>query len=246
MKKRLSIIGLFLIVITLLACSKTVEINKDELIQNLDVQYNSMQMSSDVKSTANAGLQTSTSTIKNFVQLVRDPAEVHLITDMSVDGNQAKQTLYINSENMYAKLDDGAWQKMPTIDQTPFHSYHNLSQIHQIFVNNKDKVKATEEGNFYVLELNIDGQAGIDAAKLIQQANDPGTTTEYKNMKKYWMKIWMDKQTKKPMKIENELEMDAASQGQDYTLKVESKIDYDKYDAIDSITIPQEALDATQ
>ncbi|WP_410771818.1 DUF6612 family protein [Fontibacillus sp. BL9] len=189
------------------------------------------------------------------VDMVKDPLAMYQVMDMNM-GEQGSQNVeqYITQEGIYSKV-DGTWVKLPdeTRDEMLASMEQSASPEAQLeqFKSIANEAKVVEEGDEFVLSADLSGDGLKELAKsLMSQSGGENEQTaamlEQMDIKNIKISYAVNKETFLPSKSTVAMVMNMDVEGQSVSLDMTMDSTISKYDEIDKIEIPQEALDSAQ
>ncbi|RCX20664.1 hypothetical protein DFP94_103396 [Fontibacillus phaseoli] len=189
------------------------------------------------------------------IDMVKDPLAMYQIMDMNM-GEQGSQNVeqYITQEGIYSKM-NGAWVKLPdeTRDELLASMEQSASPEAQLkqFKSIANEAKVVEEGDEFVLSADLSGDGLKELAKsLMSQSGGENEQTaamlEQMDIKNIKISYAVNKETFLPSKSTVAMAMNMDVEGQSVSLDMTMDSTISKYDEIDKIEIPQEALDSAQ
>jgi len=221
-----------------------------------DLKSLSMAASSKQKVVIKVGEETKEQNIEMEIKsdIIQDPLAMMQELHMSMGdlGNQ-DVTQYITADGIYMQT-GGAWVKltdetmMATLKDAAKQSADPSQQIEQ-FKSIASEMKVTEEGSDFVLKANLSGDNMKELAKSLMSQNGGENQAEamaaIDQMKIENINIVysINKETYLPSKMSVEMKMDMEAEGQQVSMEMKMDSSFSKYNEIDAIEVPQEALD---
>lgn len=232
----------------------------DELFQKMteatkDLKSLAMTADSKQKITIKAGEQTQEQNIdiQTTAELIQEPLAMVQELKMSM-GDQGSQEVkqYITEDGIYMNT-GGTWVKVT--DETMINSVKDAAkqsadpakQIEQ-FKSIAGDMKVTEEGSDYLLTANLSGDNMKELAKSLmsQSGGDTAATAavlDQMNIDNFKILYYVNKESYLPSKITVEMTMDMEAEGQSVSMEMKMDSNFSKYNEIEAIEVPQEALD---
>lgn len=221
-----------------------------------DLKSLSMAASSKQKVVIKVGEETKEQNIEMEIKsdIIQDPLAMMQELHMSMGdlGNQ-DVTQYITADGIYMQT-GGAWVKltdetmMATLKDAAKQSADPSQQIEQ-FKSIASEMKVTEDGSDFVLKANLSGDNMKELAKSLMSQNGGENQAEamaaIDQMKIENINIVysINKETYLPSKMSVEMKMDMEAEGQQVSMEMKMDSSFSKYNEIDAIEVPQEALD---
>jgi len=221
-----------------------------------DLKSLSMVASSKQKVVIKVGEETKEQNIEMEIKsdIIQDPLAMMQELHMSMGdlGNQ-DVTQYITADGIYMQT-GGAWVKltdetmMATLKDAAKQSADPSQQIEQ-FKSIASEMKVTEDGSDFVLKANLSGDNMKELAKSLMSQNGGENQAEamaaIDQMKIENINIVysINKETYLPSKMSVEMKMDMEAEGQQVSMEMKMDSSFSKYNEIDAIEVPQEALD---
>jgi len=221
-----------------------------------DLKSLSMAASSKQKVVIKVGEETKEQNIEMEIKsdIIQDPLAMMQELHMSMGdlGNQ-DVTQYITADGIYMQT-GGAWVKltdetmMATLKDAAKQSADPSQQIEQ-FKSIASEMKVTEEGSDFVLKANLSGDNMKELAKSLMSQNGGENQAEamaaIDQMKIDNINIVysINKETYLPSKMSVEMKMDMEAEGQQVSMEMKMDSSFSKFNEINAIEVPQEALD---
>ncbi|WMT41920.1 hypothetical protein RE628_05610 [Paenibacillus sp. D2_2] len=231
----------------------------DELLTKLteatkDLKSLSMTANSKQHIVIKAGEDTQEQNIEMKIKsdIIQDPLAMMQELHMSMGdlGNQ-DVTQYVTADGIYMQT-GGTWVKLTdetmiaTLKDAAKQSGDPSKQIEQ-FKSIASEMKVSEEGSDFVLSANLSGDNMKDLAKslLSQSGENEAATAALDQMNIDNIKIVynINKETYLPSKMIVEMTMVVEEEGQHVTMETKMDSSFSKFNEIDAIEVPQEALD---
>lgn len=186
--------------------------------------------------------------------IIQDPLSMKQELHMAMGdlGNQ-DVTQYITADGIYM-LTGGSWVKLTdetmiaTLKDAAKETADATQQIEQ-FKTIAGEMKVTEEGGDYVLKANLSGDNMKELAKSLLSQNGGENQAEtmavldQMNIDNINIVYSINKETYLPSKMSVEMNMDMEAEGQQVSMEMKMDSAFSKFNEIDAIEVPQEALD---
>ncbi|WP_068782501.1 DUF6612 family protein [Paenibacillus sp. GM2] len=186
--------------------------------------------------------------------IIQDPLSMKQELHMAMGdlGNQ-DVTQYITADGIYM-LTGGSWVKLTdetmiaTLKDAAKDTADATQQIEQ-FKTIAGEMKVTEEGGDYVLKANLSGDNMKELAKSLLSQNGGENQAEtmavldQMNIDNINIVYSINKETYLPSKMSVEMNMDMEAEGQQVSMEMKMDSAFSKFNEIDAIEVPQEALD---
>lgn len=231
----------------------------EELIEKstaASADLKSFSMTLDMKQNINvaAGDQKQEQKIemKSTSDFVKEPLTMFQDLDMNM-GEQGSQKMvqYITKDGMFTQI-EGNWVKMPEettkeLMATLEESSKPEKQLENFKAIAKDTV-VTEEGNDYVLTASLSGDNVKELAKSFMnqggQNEDMSAMLDAMNITSIKVVTAMNKETYYPTRSDVVMSAEMEQEGQKITIDMDMKSIISKYNEIEEIVVPEEALNA--
>lgn len=231
----------------------------EELIEKstaASADLKSFSMTLDMKQNINvaAGDQKQEQKIemKSTSDFVKEPLTMFQDLDMNM-GEQGRQKMvqYITKDGMFTQI-EGNWVKMPEettkeLMATLEESSKPEKQLENFKAIAKDTV-VTEEGNDYVLTASLSGDNVKELAKSFMnqggQNEDMSAMLDAMNITSIKVVTAMNKETYYPTRSDVVMSAEMEQEGQKITIDMDMKSIISKYNEIEEIVVPEEALNA--
>lgn len=217
----------------------------------------SMEASIDQDITVTQGEQKQEQNVKMTItsDMITDPLQIFQEIKMNVAGQgETEMKQYISKEGVYSNV-DGTWSKQPDDSvekllasmEDSANPDKQLSQFKKI---SKD-TKITVEGDEYVLTADVSGDSVKELAKeLMSQSGGSNEQTvammEQMNIKNIKMTSVVNKKSFLPTRADINMTMEMEQDGAGISLEMAMKTSFSKYNEINEIKVPQEALDSAK
>lgn len=221
-----------------------------------DLKSLSMAASSKQKVVIKVGEETQEQNIEMEIKsdIIQDPLAMMQELHMSMGdlGNQ-DVTQYVTADGIYMQT-GGAWVKltdetmMATLKDAAKQSADPSQQIEQ-FKSIASEMKVTEEGSDFVLKANLSGDNMKELAKSLMSQNggenqaDAMAAIDQMKIDNINIVYSINKETYLPSKMSVEMKMDMEAEGQQVSMEMKMDSSFSKYNEIEAIEVPQEALD---
>lgn len=216
-----------------------------------------MEASIDQDITMTQGEQKQEQNIKMTItsDMITDPLQIFQEIKMNVAGQgETEMKQYISKEGVYSNV-DGTWSKQPddAVDKllaSMEDSANPDKQLSQFKKISKD-TKITVKGDEYVLTADVSGDAVKELAKeLMSQSGGSNEQTvammEQMNIKNIKMTSVVNKKSFLPTRADINMTLDMEQDGASISLEMAMKTSFSKYNEINEIKVPQEALDSAK
>ncbi|MDQ0091992.1 hypothetical protein J2T12_005436 [Paenibacillus anaericanus] len=217
----------------------------------------SMEASIDQDITVTQGEEKQEQNVKMTItsDMITDPLQIFQEIKMNVAGQgETEMKQYISKEGVYSNV-DGTWSKQPDDSvekllasmEDSANPDKQLSQFKKI---SKD-TKITVEGDEYVLTADVSGDSVKELAKeLMSQSGGSNEQTvammEQMNIKNIKMTSVVNKKSFLPTRADINMTMEMEQDGAGISLEMAMKTSFSKYNEINEIKVPQEALDSAK
>lgn len=221
-----------------------------------DLKSLSMAASSKQKVVIKVGEETQEQNIEMEIKsdIIQDPLAMMQELHMSMGdlGNQ-DVTQYVTADGIYMQT-GGAWVKltdetmMATLKDAAKQSADPSQQIEQ-FKSIASEMKVTEDGSDFVLKANLSGDNMKELAKSLMSQNggenqaDAMAAIDQMKIENINIVYSINKETYLPSKMSVEMKMDMEAEGQQVSMEMKMDSSFSKYNEIEAIEVPQEALD---
>ncbi|AZS13940.1 DUF6612 family protein [Paenibacillus lutimineralis] len=221
-----------------------------------DLKSLSMAASSKQKVVIKVGEETQEQNIEMEIKsdIIQDPLAMMQELHMSMGdlGNQ-DVTQYVTADGIYMQT-GGAWVKltdetmMATLKDAAKQSADPSQQIEQ-FKSIANEMKVTEDGSDFVLKANLSGDNMKELAKSLMSQNggenqaDAMAAIDQMKIENINIVYSINKETYLPSKMSVEMKMDMEAEGQQVSMEMKMDSSFSKYNEIEAIEVPQEALD---
>lgn len=198
--------------------------------------------------------------IKSAIEMNMTTAPQALYQKMAMTVPDAPQPVntesYFTKDGMYIfESTSKKWMKMPKemsdqLMQMSQQQNNPMKQLKDLQQFVKD-FKFEQDDNHYILTLNATGDKFADFVKKsvsLPQGMEQQMQDVLKNMKinKLDYKILIDKKTFYPTSMDMKMDMDMTAEGQTVKMKQSVNGVYSKFNAVDPITVPKEAIDTAE
>lgn len=231
----------------------------EELIEKstaASVELKSFSMSLDMKQDLNivVGEQTQEQKVemKSTSDFIKEPLTMFQDLDISMGelGNQ-KMTQYITKDGIYMQV-DGSWMKMPEVAAAEMmatieESSKPEKQLENFKAIAEDTVVSVD-GNDYVLTASLSGDNVKELAKSFMnqggQNEDMAAMLDAMNITSIKVVMAVNKETYFPTRSDVVMSAEVDQEGQKVTIDMDMKSVISKYNEIEEIVVPEEALNA--
>lgn len=211
-----------------------------------------LDMKQNINITAGDQKQEQKVEMKSTSDFVKEPLTMFQDLDMNMGelGSQ-KMVQYITKDGMFAQI-EGNWVKMPEettkeLMATLEESSKPEKQLENFKAIAKDTV-VTEEGNDYVLTASLSGDNVKELAKSFMnqggQNEDMAAMLDAMNITSIKVVTAMNKETYYPTRSDVVMSAEMEQEGQKITIDMDMKSVISKYNEIEEIVVPEEALNA--
>lgn len=270
MKKTLSILTGFLLILLLAACNQTAEpVNEKETLEDSDLTLSevlekSTAASAELKNFA-AKMEieqemsgAETMTIKSSIDMKasQNPIAFYQKMNMELPGSTEsfETEMYFTEEGIYMfEPMDGGWMKFPTemadmIMQTTAQQPNPAEELERLkkFM---DDFTFEQDEKFFILKLSASGDKFKELIDETLQETLPELTGDMNtaldmNINSVEYEIWVYKDTFFPGKMNISMDMDMSAEGETVNVKQRMNGEYTDHNKVGEITIPQEILDS--
>ncbi|MEF2244711.1 MULTISPECIES: DUF6612 family protein [unclassified Paenibacillus] len=211
-----------------------------------------LDMKQNINITAGEQKQEQKVEMKSTSDFVKEPLTMFQDLDMNMGelGSQ-KMVQYITKDGMFAQI-EGNWVKMPEettkeLMATLEESSKPEKQLENFKAIAKDTV-VTEEGNDYVLTASLSGDNVKELAKSFMnqggQNEEMAAMLDAMNITSIKVVTAMNKETYYPTRSDVVMSAEMEQEGQKITIDMDMKSVISKYNEIEEIVVPEEALNA--
>ncbi|WP_036718738.1 DUF6612 family protein [Paenibacillus sp. JCM 10914] len=185
-------------------------------------------------------------------EITMDPMEMMQIIEMDTAEGKVEMKQYIMEDGIYVEMDN-QWMKIPQEQEQEIRDSMDMAnagpdqQLEQ-FKSIAQDTTVTEEGDVYILTADVSGDNLKEIAKsmMSQAGNDPQMEAmmEQMDIKSVSLVYGVHKETYLPTTTDLDMVLELEAEGEKVTLEMKMKSTYSKYDEIDQIEVPEEALNA--
>lgn len=230
------------------------ELIEKSTVASAELQSFSMDMTMKQNISIVEGDQTQEQNVDMTIKsdFIKEPLKMFQEIVMETPEGNQQLTQYITEEGIFTQV-DGTWMKQPDVllEQMIASLEDSVKPEKQLenFKAIAGDTKITEEGNDYVMTAEVSGDSVKDLAKTLLSQGGTGdeqvtAMIDAMTIKNIKVVSAVDKETFLPTKSHVTMQAEMDQEGVKITFDVDTASTIGKYNEVEEINIPQEALDA--